>query len=88
MHYSGNSSQFSFVIFVEGKDTINFKADKNVNFPAQYCLGSLSNGFDATESREVSLKGNIYVFSVNYISIDKCDISNIHKYLIAKNDSK
>ena len=50
------------MIFVEGKDTINFKADKNVNFPAQYCLGSLSNGFDATESREVSLKGNIYVF--------------------------
>ena len=76
------------MIFVEGKDTINFKADKNVNFPAQHCLGSLSNGFDATESREVSLKGNIYVFSVNYSSIDKCDISNIHKYLIAKNDSK
>ena len=33
-----------------------FKANnKNVNCPTQFCLGSASNGFSATESREVSL---------------------------------
>ena len=38
-----------------------FKADnKNVNFPTQFCLGSISNGFSATESREMSLDGNVY----------------------------
>ena len=38
--------------------------NKNVNFPTRFCLGSISNGFSATESREVSLNGNAYDFSV------------------------
>ena len=38
--------------------------NKNVNFPTRFCLGSTSNGFSATESREVSLNGNAYDFSV------------------------
>ena len=37
----------------------------NFNFPSQFCLGSTSYGFGATESREVSLKGNMYNFSVD-----------------------
>ena len=37
-------------------------------------------------SREVSLNGNVYDFSVDYNSIDKSDILNIHKYLMIKND--
>ena len=37
-----------------------FIADnKNVNFPTQFCLGSISNGFNVTESREVFLNGNV-----------------------------
>ena len=36
-----------FFLLMEKK----FKADnKNVNFPTQFCLGSISNGFGATES--------------------------------------
>ena len=35
---------------------------KNVKFPTQFCLGSTCNGFGATESREVSLKGNCVWF--------------------------
>ena len=53
---------------------------KKVNFPAQFCLGSISNGFGATESREVPLKGNVYDFSVNYSAINKSEILNIHNY--------
>ena len=32
---------------------------KNVNFPTQFCLRSISAGFSATESREVSLNENV-----------------------------
>ena len=39
---------------------------KNVNFPTQYCLRSICNRFCATESKEVSVNGNMYDFSVDY----------------------
>ena len=39
----------------------------------------MSNGFSATESREVSLYGN------DYKSIEKFDALNIYKYLMTKN---
>ena len=48
-------------MFVNGKEIYKFKADsKNANFPTQCCLGNISNKFDAVESKEVSLKGNVY----------------------------
>ena len=76
-------------MFVNGKQIFKFKADnKNVNFPTQFCFGSISNGFSANESEEVSLSENVYDFSVNFNSTDKSDILNIHKYLITKNNKK
>ena len=69
------------------KTIFKFKADnKNVNFPSQFCLGSISNGFSATESREVSLNGIVYAFSVDYNSLNKSEILNIHNYLMIKNN--
>ena len=69
--------------------TLRVNADnKNVKFLDQFCLGSISNGFSATESREVSLNENVYDSSVDYNSIDKSDILNIHKYLMKKNNIK
>ena len=66
-----------------GKEIFKFKVDnKNVNFPTQFCLESISNGFSNTGSREVSLNGNIYDFSVDYNSIDESEILNIFKYLM------
>ena len=39
------------------------KADnKNVNFPTQFFLGSISNRFSATDSREVSLMEMCMIF--------------------------
>ena len=43
---------------------------------------------NAIESRKVSLNANVYDFSVDYNSIDKSDILNIHKYLMTKNNIK
>ena len=65
-------------MFVNGKEFFEFKADnKNVNFPTRFCLGSISDGFSATESREVSLNGSVSDFSVDYNSIDESDVLNI-----------
>ena len=44
-------------------------------------------GCNNTESREVSLNGNVYDFSLNYNFIDKSDIINIHQYLMTKKNN-
>ena len=74
LHYNDNNSY----LFLNGKEIFKFKANnKNVNFPIQFCLGSIFNGFSAAESREVSLNGNVYDFSIDYNSMDKSDILTI-----------
>ena len=76
-------------MFVNGKEKVKFKTgNKNVNFSTRFCLGSISDEFSSTEPREVSLNGNVHDFSVDYNSIDKSDILNIHKYLMTKNNIK
>ena len=77
LHYNTDNSY----LFVNGKEICKFKAD-NKNVPTQFCLGSISNGFSDTESREVSLNGKMHDLSVDYSSIDKTDILNIHRYLM------
>ena len=85
LHYNTDNSY----LFVNEKEILEFKANnKNVNFPTQFFLRSISNGFSAAESRELSLYGNVYGFSVDYNSIDKCDILNSHKYQMTKNNIK
>ena len=76
-------------LFVNGNEFFKFKADNNnVNFQTQFCLRGISNGFSATDTREVSLNESVHNFSVDYNSIDRSDISNIHKYLMTKNNIK
>ena len=85
LHYNADNSY----LFVNGKDLFKFKADnKNINLPTRFCLGSISDGFSATESRKVSLNGNVYNFPVDCNSIDKSDILNNHKYLMTNNNIK
>ena len=54
----------------------------------QFYLGSISNRFSTTESREVCLDENMYDFPVDYNTIVKSDMLNILKYLITKNNVK
>ena len=78
-------------LFVNEKEIFKFKADKkNIYFPTQFCLGSISNRFSlvASESREVLLNGDMYDVLVNYNPICKSDILNIHKCLMTKNNIK
>ena len=70
LHYNADNSY----LFVNGKEIFIFKADnRNANFPNQFYIGSISNGFSATESREVSWYRNVYNFSIDYSSINKSD---------------
>ena len=70
-------------LFANGKKSGNCKADnKNVNFPIQFQLESISENFRKVESEEVSFKGNIFDFSIDYDAIDKSEVLNIHKYLM------
>ena len=53
-------------LLVNGLEIFKFKPDnKNVNFPTQFSLGSISNGFSGTEYREVSLTGPITILLTN-----------------------
>ena len=73
-------------LLVNGKEIYKFKAsNKNVNFPSQFCPGSISSKLDYVDSGEVSLKGNVYDFLVDYLAVDKYNILNIHQYLKIKN---
>ena len=84
LHYKGDNSY----LFVNGKKIYKVKADnKNVSFLTQFCLGSMSCEFDAFESREASLKGTVFVISINYNAIDISD-KNIQIYLMVKNNLK
>ena len=78
LHYNSNNSH----LFVDGKEIFKFKADnKNVNF-----LNFVSEVY--LMDLVLSLNRNVYDFSVDYNSIDKSDILNIHKYLMTKNNIK
>ena len=45
LYYNADNSY----LFINGQEIFKFKADnKNVNFPTQFCLGSISNGLSAT----------------------------------------
>ena len=71
------------------KKIFKFKvSNTNVNFPIQFCLGSISNGFGATGSREISLQGNKYNLSVDYDAIQKSEILNIQNYLMVNSNKK
>ena len=74
LHYNGDNSY----LFVNRKKICNFKAnDENTNFPCQFCLESIYDKFEYVQSEEVSLKGNVYDFPVDYDVIDKFDVLNI-----------
>ena len=66
-HYNGDNSY----LFDNGKEILKFKANNgNVNFPTQFCPGTISNGFGPVESRKVSLNRNVYDFSVDIYCLD------------------
>ena len=84
LHYNGDN-----FLLVNRKEIYKFKVhNENTNFPTQFFEESISNKFNSFEFREVSLKVNVYDFSVSYNSVDESSILNIHKYLNVKSNIK
>ena len=59
-----------------------------MNFPTQFCLGSICENFDCVESEKVQIKEIIYDFSVDFDAINKSEVLTIHEYLMDKNNIK
>ena len=51
-------------------------------------LEYISNGFGSIDSSEGYLKGNLYDFPVDYNATYKSEISEIHKNLIIKSNTR
>ena len=85
LHYNGVNSY----LFVNKTEIYKFKADNGtVNFPTQFCAGSISDEFGSNDIKGISLNGNVYDFSVDFNAILKSDILDIHKYLMNKDNIK
>ena len=71
------------------KKICKFKViNKDLNFPALFSIGRVSEEFDRNESLEELFKGRMYNFSGKHSVVDKPDILNNYKYLIVKNNIK
>ena len=81
LHYNGTNSY----LFVNGTETIKFKAKDLEILAYSLCLGNISKDWSHDNMKKTGFNGYIYDFSTDYNSIDVNDIKDIHKYLMKKN---
>ena len=74
-------------MYVNKTDICQFEANYNTSWYSS-SLGSISKHFTKDKQSELSLHGTMYDFSVEYSSIKKENILNIHQYLMIKNNIK
>ena len=82
LHYNGANSY----LFVNGTDIYKFKAIDSEIVAASLCLGNISKNWPVDNMKKSEFNGYFCDFSVNYDAAAVEDISDIHKYLIKKND--
>ena len=82
LHYNGANSY----LFVNGTETIKFKAKDSDIVANPLCLGNTSKGFSVDNMKKTGLNGYFYDFSVDYDAISVDDMVDIYKYLMKKND--
>ena len=79
LHYNGGNSY----LFVNGTETIKFKAKDSEIVAIPLCLGNILKTDNMKKTR---LTGYVYDFSADYNAIAIDDIKDIHNYLMKKND--
>ena len=84
LHYNGANSY----LFVNGTESIKFKAKDSEIVAYPLCLGNISKDFSVDNMKNTGLNGYVYDFSVDYDHIPVDDILDIHKYLMKKHDMK
>ena len=77
---------WSKYLLINDVDIIKFKAKDSKNTVYPLCLGNISKDWSAGNMKKTWLKGYVYDFSVDYSAIAISDITDIHKYLMKKNE--
>ena len=80
--YNGANSY----LLANGKEIHKFKAKDSEIVATPLCLGNISKDWSVDNMKKTGFNGYVYDFSVDYDAIAVDDISDIHKYLMKKND--
>ena len=80
LHYNGANSY----LFVNGTETIKFKANDSKIVANPLCLGNISKDWSTDKMKKTELTGYVYDFSADYNAIAVDDIKDIHNYLMKK----
>ena len=83
LHYNGTNSY----LFVNGEESVKFKAKDSNIVPRPLCLGNVSKDWSTDNMQKTGLTGYVYDFSVHYNNVATVDdIKDIHNYLMKKNN--
>ena len=84
LYYNGVNSY----LFVNGVESIKFKAkDSEIN-AIRLCLGNISKDFSVDNMEKTGINECVDDFCVDYDAIVVDDILDVHKYLMKKNGIK
>ena len=82
LHYIGANTY----LFVNSTEIYKFKAKDSDIVTAPLCLGNISNNWSIDNMKKLGFNGYVYDFSINYDATDVDDLSDIHIYLMKKNN--
>ena len=82
LHYNREDSY----LFVNGTEIYKFKAKDSKIVGTPLCLGNTSKDWSTANMNKTGFNRSVYDFSVDYVAITVNDITDIHKYLMEKND--
>ena len=82
LHYNGANNY----LFVNGKEIYKFKAKYCNIVTTPLCLGNISNNYSVYNMKKTGLNGYVYDFSADYDAIAVDQISEIHKYLVKRDN--
>ena len=82
LHYKATNSY----LFVNGSETIKFKAKDSEILKSPLCIGNISKELSLDNMKRTGFNGCIYDFSVDYDAIAVDDMLDIRKYLMKKNN--
>ena len=84
LHSNGTNSY----LFVNGTESIKFKAKDSEIVAYPLCLGNILKDFSVDNLKKTRLNGYVSHFSIDYDAISVDDILDTHKYLMKKHDIK
>ena len=82
LHYNRANSY----LFVNGTKIYKFKAKESEIAATLLCLDNISKDWSVDNMKKIRFNGYVYDFSVDYDASAVDDISDIHKYIMKKNN--